>query len=119
MSLSDNCPRKCTEVPLCLCYIKVSTNIIILGIDLTYFITYQADGRAALTQNYPHYNNYLLCKATPWNYIFRLFSFVRLPLELKLFGKRDLGPSVEKKLIGVGAESSNKAIKKETDCSAE
>lgn len=76
MSLSGDCPRKYIAGPLSLHYIKVSTDIIILGIDLTYYIIYQANGRAALTRNYLHYHNYLLCKATPWNYVFRLFIFV-------------------------------------------
>lgn len=73
MPLSGDCPRKYIAEPLCLHYIKVSTDIIILGIDLACYIIYQADGRPAVTQNYLH----LLCKATPWNYVFRLFSFVQ------------------------------------------
>lgn len=77
MSLTGDCPRKYIAGPLCLKCIKVSTDIIILGIDLVYYIIYQADGRAAVTQNYLYYHNYLLCKATPWNYIFRLFNFVQ------------------------------------------
>lgn len=57
MSLSGDCPRKYIAGPLCLHYIKVSTDIIILGIDLAYYIIYQADDRAAVTQNYLHYQN--------------------------------------------------------------
>jgi len=78
MSLSGDCiARKYIAGPLCLHHIKVSTDIIILGIDLSYYIIYQADGRAAVTQNCLHYHSYLLCKASPWNYIFSLFSFIK------------------------------------------
>lgn len=49
-------------MPLYLQYVKVSTNIIMLGIDLAYYIIYQADGK--VTQIYRHYHNNLLCKAT-------------------------------------------------------
>lgn len=62
-----------------------------LGIDLAYYIIYQADGK--VTQMYLHYHNKLLCKATHGTTHLGYLALLKTLLECKNFlEKKEISP---------------------------